>query len=87
MPEAPDEAEFRARCRAFLEEHAVGIHLGGDTDAGGARRLEAGRKFQQALFDARSRRVELLRSFHLAGARLDRLTGRHASLLSNAENR
>lgn len=42
---------------------------------------------QQALFDARSRRVELLRSFHLAGARLDRLTGRHASLLSNAENR
>ena len=42
---------------------------------------------QQALFDARSRRVELLRSFHLAGARLERLTGRHASLLSNAENR
>ncbi|WP_066275782.1 TolC family protein [Sphingobium abikonense] len=42
---------------------------------------------QQALFDARSRRVELLRSFHLSGARLDRLTGRHVSLLSNAENR
>jgi len=42
---------------------------------------------QQALFDARSRRVELLRSFHLAGARLDRLTGRHSSLLPNAENR
>ena len=52
MPEAPDEAEFRARCRQFLDEHAVGIHLGGDADAGGTKRLEAGRKFQQALFDA-----------------------------------
>lgn len=52
MSEAPDEAEFRARCRAFLDEHAVGIHLGGDADAGGARRLEAGRTFQRALFDA-----------------------------------
>jgi alkylation response protein AidB-like acyl-CoA dehydrogenase len=52
MSEAPDEAEFRSRCRAFLEEHAVGIHLAGDADAGGARRLEAGKKFQAALFDA-----------------------------------
>jgi len=28
-----------------------------------------------------------LRRFHLNGARLDRLTGRHASLLASAENR
>lgn len=42
---------------------------------------------QQAVIDARSRRVELLRQFHLAGARFDRLTGRHASLLSSTENR
>ncbi|SCW90857.1 outer membrane protein, cobalt-zinc-cadmium efflux system [Sphingobium faniae] len=42
---------------------------------------------QQAEVDARSRRVELLRRFHLAGARLDRLTGRHAPLLASAENR
>jgi cobalt-zinc-cadmium efflux system outer membrane protein len=42
---------------------------------------------QQAVIDARSRRVELLRRFHLAGARLDRLTGRHAPLLSSAEIR
>lgn len=42
---------------------------------------------QQAEVDARSRRVELLRRFHLAGARLDRLTGRHVSYLSSAENR
>ncbi|MES2066158.1 TolC family protein [Sphingomonas sp. ID1715] len=41
----------------------------------------------QALTDARSRRVELLRRFHLAGVRLDRLTGRHAPLLASAENR
>jgi outer membrane protein, heavy metal efflux system len=42
---------------------------------------------QQAVTDARSRRVELLRQFHLAGARLDRLTGRHAPLLASAEIR
>lgn len=42
---------------------------------------------QQAAIDARSRRVELLRRYHLAGARLDRLTGRHAPLLSSAEIR
>jgi len=52
MSEAPDEAEFRARCRAFLEEHAVGMNLGGDADSGGSKRLEAGRTFQNALFDA-----------------------------------
>ncbi|MBU7590293.1 MAG: TolC family protein [Sphingopyxis terrae] len=42
---------------------------------------------QQAVIDARSRRVELLRRYHLAGARLDRLTGRHAPLLASAEIR
>ena len=42
---------------------------------------------QQAVIDARSRRVELLRQFHLAGVRLDRLTGRHAPLLASAEIR
>jgi cobalt-zinc-cadmium efflux system outer membrane protein len=42
---------------------------------------------QQAVIDARARRVDLLRRFHLAGVRLDRLTGRHAALLSIAENR
>jgi len=52
MSDAPDEAEFRARCRDFLEEHAVGMNLAGDADAGGSKRLEAGRKFQNALFDA-----------------------------------
>lgn len=42
---------------------------------------------QQAVIDARSRRIELLRRYHLAGARFDRLTGRHLSLLASVENR
>jgi len=49
---APDEAEFRARCRAFLDEHAVGMNLGGDADIGGGKRLEAGKIFKAALADA-----------------------------------
>lgn len=40
---------------------------------------------QTALGEARSRRVELLRRFHLLGVRLDRLTGRHAPLLATME--
>lgn len=42
---------------------------------------------QRVVTDARARRIELLRRFHLAGARLDRLTGRHLSLVASAENR
>lgn len=41
---------------------------------------------QTAATEARSRRVELLRRFHLLGVRLDRLTGRHAALLPTMEN-
>lgn len=40
---------------------------------------------QAAASEAQSRRVELLRRFHLLGVRLDRLTGRHAALLSSME--
>lgn len=42
---------------------------------------------EQAVLDARARRIDLLRRYHHAGVRLDRLTGRHASLLSVAEDR
>jgi cobalt-zinc-cadmium efflux system outer membrane protein len=42
---------------------------------------------QRAVTDAARRRVELLRRFHLDGARLDRLTGRHLPLLAAMENR
>lgn len=40
---------------------------------------------QTAAHDARARRIDLLRRFHLMGARLDRLTGRHVALLSTME--
>ena len=40
---------------------------------------------QAAASEARSRRVELLRRFHLLGVRLDRLTGRHMPLLAQME--
>jgi cobalt-zinc-cadmium efflux system outer membrane protein len=42
---------------------------------------------QEAMIDAYDRRITLLKSYHLDGARLDRLTGRHAPLLASAENR
>jgi cobalt-zinc-cadmium efflux system outer membrane protein len=40
---------------------------------------------QTALSEARARRIELLRRFHLLGVRLDRLTGRHMPLLARME--
>ncbi|WP_439568451.1 TolC family protein [Sphingopyxis sp.] len=40
---------------------------------------------QTALSEVRSRRIELLRRFHLLGVRLDRLTGRHMPLLARME--
>ncbi|MFQ5557137.1 MAG: acyl-CoA dehydrogenase family protein [Acidimicrobiales bacterium] len=49
-PAAADE--FRARCRAFLEEHATGIHLGGDPDPRSVERLARARRFQRTLADA-----------------------------------
>lgn len=48
--------------------------------------LEVGQA-EQAVIDARTRRIDLLRRYHLDGVRLDRLTGRHASLLTSVENR
>ncbi len=45
----PENAEaFRTRCREFLDEHATGIHLAGDPDTRGAKRLEAAKVFMQA---------------------------------------
>ena len=48
--------------------------------------LEVGQA-QQTVIDARTRRIDLLRRYHLDGVRLDRLTGRHALLLTSVENR
>ena len=49
----PDEDEaFRVRCRAFLDEHATGIGLGGEPDPRGELRMRAGQRFQKALAEA-----------------------------------
>ncbi|MYA85591.1 MAG: dehydrogenase [Acidimicrobiaceae bacterium] len=49
---APEEDEaFRARCRAFLDEHATGISLDGRPDPRGELRLRAAQRFQRALAD------------------------------------
>ena len=45
-------AEFAERCRAFLDEHAVGVHSEGTADPRGVKRLAANKKFQQALAEA-----------------------------------
>ncbi len=42
---------------------------------------------QQIVIDARTRRIELLRQYHLLSGRLDRLIGRHVHLLTSAEKR
>lgn len=42
---------------------------------------------QRVVIEAQTRRIELMRRFHLDGARLDRLTGRHLPLLDSAETR
>ena len=49
---APEEdGAFRARCRAFLDEHATGISLDGRPDRRGELRLRAAQRFQRALAD------------------------------------
>ena len=47
-----DEAEFRARCRAFLDRRATGADLGGRDDPRGELRLRAAQRFQKALAEA-----------------------------------
>lgn len=48
-----EEAQaFRQRCVDFLEEHATGIHLGGDPDPRAEKQLLAAKDFQQKLADA-----------------------------------
>jgi len=47
-----DADEFRARCTAFLEEHATGISLDGQPDPRGAIRMDHAKTFQGALTDA-----------------------------------
>lgn len=68
-------------------ERAVALVQSGFARGGTAFTFLEVNEAQQAVVHARSRRVELLHRFHLAGVRLDRLTGRHLPLVARAENR
>ena len=77
---SPTEAEeFRARCTAFLEEHATGISLGGQPDPRGAIRMDHAKVFQGALAEAElaglddDEREEFLASLGLEEPGLNRL--------------
>lgn len=67
-------------------ERAVALVRSGFARGGTAFTFLEVHQAQQAVTDAQERRVELARLFHRAGARLDRLNGRHLPLLVNAEN-
>ena len=66
---------------------AVALARDGFNRGGGAFSYLEVAEAQRAVIEAKSRRIDLLKLFHLDGVRLDRLTGRHAALLSNAETR
>lgn len=66
---------------------AVDLVRDGYNRGGGAFTFLEVAEAQRALIDARSRRVDLLKAFHLDGVRLDRLTARHAQLIASAEPR
>ena len=68
-------------------ERAVSLVRDGFSRGGGAFTYMEVAEAQRAVIDARGRRIDLLKAFHLDGVRLDRLTGRHAPLLAQAENR
>lgn len=57
------------------------VHDGFNRGGGAFTFLEV-TEAQRAEADAQARRLDLLKSFHLDGARLDRLTGRHAALIA-----
>lgn len=66
---------------------AVTLVRDGFNRGGGAFSYLEVAEAQRAVIEAKSRRIDLLKRFHLDGVRLDRLTGRHAALLANAEIR
>ena len=68
-------------------ERAVALVREGFNRGGTAFTLLEVTEAHRALTEARSRRIELLRRFHLDGARLDRLSDSHVSLLSNTEHK
>jgi cobalt-zinc-cadmium efflux system outer membrane protein len=61
---------------------AVSLARDGFNRGGGAFTYLEVAEAQRTLIEAKARRIDLLKSFHLDGARLDRLTGRHAALIA-----
>jgi len=68
-------------------ERAVALVRDGYNRGGTAFTFLEVTQAQEAMINVYDRRIALLKSYHLDGARLDRLTGRHAPLLASAENR
>lgn len=66
---------------------AVELVRDGFSRGGGAFTFLEVAETQRAETDAQARRLDLLKSFHLDGVRLDRLIGRHAALIAIAETR
>ena len=68
-------------------ERAVAMVRDGFNRGGGAFTYLEVAEAQRAVAEARARRLDLLKAFHLDGVRLDRLSGRHAPLIASAEIR
>lgn len=68
-------------------ERAASLVLDGYNRGGTAFSYLEVAEAQRAVLETKSRRIELLRRFHLDGARLDRLQGRHLSLIASQEKR
>jgi outer membrane protein, heavy metal efflux system len=68
-------------------EKAVALARDGFNRGGTAFTFLEVAEAQRAVVDARLRRVDLLKSYHLDGVRLDRLTGRHLPLIPFEETR
>lgn len=70
-----------------LAERAANLATEGFNRGGTAFTFLEVAEAQRSVIEARTRRVDLLRRFHLASVRLDRIAGRHLSLIGSEEKR
>lgn len=68
-------------------DRAVRLVRDGFNQGGGAFTYMEVVEAERAIIDARARRIDLLRSIHLDGVRLDRILARHLSLIARLEAR
>lgn len=68
-------------------DRAVRLVRDGFNQGGGAFTYMEVVEAERAIIDARARRIELLRSIHLDGVRLDRILARHLPLIARLEAR